>query len=60
MMTFETLIKEAFNFTDQADSGDIAIAYALIAIAQELHRMNERQDLLEAQKERLAEPLEFE
>lgn len=71
MRTFETLINEALHHTDQANNvafddsrneTQTAIAYALIAIAQELHRMNERQadkveqrlDLAEARVERLA------
>ena len=49
---FETLIDEAIYHTDQAGAvkiefsqseSQIAISYSLIAIAQELHRMNERQ-----------------
>jgi hypothetical protein len=69
--TFDQLIDLANTNLDQAEESDfedssvyanLAEVYALIAIAQELHQTNElanivieRLDLLEAQRERLAE-----
>lgn len=69
--TFEALIGMASTNLEQAEQADfedstvysnLASGYALIAIAQELHRMNERKaneieqrlDLSEARVERLA------
>ena len=63
ILTFERLIDNAMTSLDRA-GGDVdsdfsgrliqqSIAYSMIAIAQELHRMNDNQELTEARFVRL-------
>ena len=75
MRTFEQLIDDADSLANRSLAADIdnapataqaAIAYALIAIAQELHRMNdsreleeEHQELEQIRKDALADPNYF-
>ena len=75
MRSFDRLINDAESLTEKSMDIDIndspaysqiAISYALIAIAQELHRMNERadiekdrQELEEARKDRTKAGLEL-
>ena len=65
--TFDQLIDHAdsnLNDANEHDTDDgcktfalLTISYTLIAIAQELHRMNDSRELEEARVERLSDPI---